>query len=132
MKTTPNDIVLLEPDEVFVFGSNESGIHGAGAAKTAVEKFGAVMGQGVGLQGQSYAIPTKDFDIRVLPLDIIKHYVDEFIEFAKYNPEIVFLVTQIGCGLSGYSPKDIAPMFKKISDNVIIPKVFHDELSRSK
>jgi hypothetical protein len=128
MKTTPNDVVLLEPDEVFVFGSNESGIHGAGAAKTAVERFGAVMGQGVGLQGQSYAIPTKDFDIRVLPLDIIKHYVDEFLEFAKYNQEIVFIVTQIGCGLSGYSPKDIAPMFKIVPTNVILPQEFHDNI----
>jgi hypothetical protein len=128
MKTTPNDIVLLEHDEVFVFGSNESGIHGAGAARTAVEKFGAVMGQGVGLQGQSYAIPTKDFDIRVLPLDIIKHYVDEFLYFAKYNQEITFLVTQIGCGLSGYKPKDIAPMFKIIPDNVILPQTFHDNM----
>jgi hypothetical protein len=129
MKTTPDNITELKPNEVFVFGSNESGIHGAGAAKLAYNKFGAEWGNGVGMQGQSYAIPTKDFDIRTLSLDIIKHYVDEFMETAKYNPSINFLVTQIGCGLAGYSPKEIAPLFRGHTDNIILPQVFLDILS---
>lgn len=129
MKTTPDNITELKPNEVFVFGSNESGIHGAGAAKLAYNKFGAEWGNGVGMQGQSYAIPTKDFDIRTLSLDIIKHYVDEFMETAKYNPSINFLVTQIGCGLAGYSPKEIAPLFRGHTDNIILPQAFLDILS---
>jgi hypothetical protein len=128
MVTTPDNIVTLKPNEVFVFGSNEAGIHGAGAAKLALNKFGAEWGNGIGLQGQSYAIPTKDFDIRTLSLDLIKHYVDEFLEFAKYNPDFTFFVTQIGCGLAGRTPKEIAPMFKTHSNNVILPKVFHDNM----
>lgn len=128
MKTTPINITKLASNEIFVFGSNESGIHGAGAAKTALNLFGAEWGVGIGITGQCYAIPTKDFDIKTLSLDIIKHYVDEFLDFAKYNPELIFLVTQIGCGLSGYNPNNIAPMFKNISDNVILPKEFIDIL----
>lgn len=128
MRTTSDNITKLEPNEVFVFGSNEAGVHGAGAAKLALCEFGAEWGNGIGLQGQSYAIPTKDFDIRTLSLDIIKHYIDEFLEFAEYTPNSIFLVTEIGCGLAGYSAKDIAPMFRGASDNVILPQVFHNNM----
>lgn len=99
-------------DSVFVFGSNLAGVHGAGAARAAKEKFGAKMGVGVGLHGNSYAIPTKDENIETMPLKAIKPYVDEFNEFVRLNPGMKFFVTRIGCVLAGYKDKDIAPMFK--------------------
>jgi len=111
-------------ENVFVFGSNLAGRHGAGAAKYALQHKGAKYGQGVGLQGYSYAIPTKDFNIKTLPLETIKIYVDQFIQFAINNPDMTFEVTKIGCGLAGYVPKDIAPMFKSVPGNVILPKEF--------
>jgi hypothetical protein len=123
MRTTPDIIRDLKPNEIFVFGSNEAGIHGAGAAKLAADKFGAVYGIGFGLMGKSFAIPTKDENIETLPLDKIKSYVDLFLEYTKTKP-YEFLVTQIGCGLAGYTPKDIAPLFKGAPDNVILPQVF--------
>jgi hypothetical protein len=119
--TTPDKITVLKPNEVFVFGSNLSGIHGLGAAKTAL-KWGAKYGQGVGLQGQTYAIPTKDEHIKTLPLIAIQMYVDQFKVFAKEHPELTFLVTKIGCGLAGYSEKDIAPMFQLCPPNCILPE----------
>lgn len=101
---TPERITELKPNEVFVFGSNLSGYHGGGAANIALEKFGAVWGQGVGLQGQSYAIPTMQGGV-----ETIKPYVDEFIKFAKAHPELKFLVTRIGCGIAGFKDSEIAP-----------------------
>jgi hypothetical protein len=126
MKYTPNNIVSLKPYEIFVFGSNEAGIHGAGAARVARDLFGAKIGQGVGRTGQTYAIPTKDHMIKTLDLEKIKKYVDSFIEESKNYPYLTFLVTEIGCGLAGYTIKDIAPMFKNAPDNVILPKKFVD------
>ena len=105
----------------FIFGSNLSGIHGAGAAKFALSRAGAMWGHGVGIQGNSYAIPTKDKNIRTLPLDKIMEYVDDFIAFAQDNFEDTFFVTAIGTGLAGYSHADIAPMFKHAPDNCILP-----------
>lgn len=102
---------------IFVFGSNLAGIHGAGAARSALAMFGAVWGVGVGLQGRSYAIPTKDERIQTLPLNRIRPYVDQFLEFARAHPEMNFQVTRIGCGLAGYTDSDIAPMFKEAPDN---------------
>ena len=102
-------ITELKDNEVFVFGSNEAGIHGAGAAKQALEEFGAEKGKGFGWFGQSYGIPTKDYNIRSLPLPTIEMYTGEFLRIAKTQPDITFLVTAIGCGLAGYKPKDIAP-----------------------
>jgi hypothetical protein len=96
---------------IFVFGSNLAGRHGKGAAQTAVTRYGAVMGKGSGFQGQSYAIPTKDFSIRPLDLGTIKRHVQEFIRFAQANPELEFYVTAIGTGLAGYKHREIAPMF---------------------
>lgn len=109
---------------IFVFGSNLKGIHGAGAAKAAVQKHGALRGQGVGLQGNSYAIPTKETPYITLSLENIGRYVKDFLEFAKNNTSLVFMVTPIGCGLAGYTPEQIAPMFRGASDNVQLPDVF--------
>ena len=111
----------LYPDEIFVFGSNEAGIHGSGAARTAREKFGAVYGVGVGITGDCYAIPTKDKNIQTLPPDKIRMYVEDFKEYAwrtyalprgGFDADKIFLVTKIGCGLAGYKNEDIAPMFR--------------------
>jgi hypothetical protein len=113
MRITPNNIIKLKPNEIFVFGSNESGRHGKGAAKTALG-WGAKYGQARGLQGKTYGLPTKDHSVRItLPISKIKIYVDEFIEFSKTRPDLIFLVTEVGCGLANYKPKDIAPLFYK-------------------
>ncbi len=127
MKNTPENISSLLPNEVFVFGSNEAGIHGAGAARAAL-KFGAQWGYGVGLYGSTYALPTKDTDLEVLSLRSIKKYVDEFKKFATDNKELTFLVTKIGTGYSGYSCEDIAPMFSECSENCILPIEFQNIL----
>ena len=103
--------------EVFVFGSNLAGVHGAGAAKAALEKFGAVMGRGRGLQGNSWAIPTKDEDIKTMHLAQIGEEVIYFLNQAESTPAINYFVTRIGCGLAGYTDADIAPMFRGAPDN---------------
>lgn len=124
--STPDNITHLLPDEVFVFGSNRIGRHGKGAAKTAL-KWGAKMGQGEGLMGRTYGIPTKGHDMWVsLTLPQIKAHVDKFIHCAKDHSNLTFLVTEIGCGLAGYKPKDIAPFFEecKYMQNVILPQRF--------
>ena len=118
---TPEHIAVLEDGEIFVFGSNLAGAHGGGAARAARLHFGAVMGQGVGLQGQSYAIPTMQGGP-----ETIKPYVDDFILFAKQHPELTFLVTPIGCGIAGFQARDIAPLFASAIDveNIILPRQF--------
>ena len=120
-RITKDLILSLAPDEVFVFGSNLAGSHGGGAAWVAFNKFGAIWGQGVGMQGQSYAIPTMQGGV-----ETIAPYVDEFIEYAKNHPEKKFLVTAIGCGIAGFSPEEIAPLFKNAEDveNISLPKRF--------
>ncbi len=112
MKVTDNNITTLKDNEIFVFGSNEAGIHGAGAAKLAYEKFGAKWGVGYGLQGQTFAIPSKDKKIETMSVSKIKPYVDDFLIFVLNNQQYTFLVTEIGCGLAGYSPDQIAPLFR--------------------
>lgn len=121
---TPERITELQPNEIFVFGSNLAGAHGGGAALLAYRCFGAVWGQGVGLQGQSYGIPTMQGGV-----ETIKPYVDEFIAFAEQHPEYRFLVTRIGCGIAGFRDDEIAPLFEKALDveNVILPKEFVQE-----
>lgn len=109
-------------NQIFVFGSNLAGIHGAGAAKQAALRYGAKYGQGVGLRGQSYAIPTKDQDIETLPLDIISRYITNFVRFTNDNPQMQFFLTRIGCGLAGLKDKDIAPMFKGCGTNCDLPE----------
>lgn len=118
IRTTPERITSLQPNEIFVFGSNLRGIHGGGAAYVAYRHFGAIMGQGVGLQGQSYAIPTMQGGI-----DTIRPYVDEFIEFAKHHQDLTFLVTRIGCGIAGFTDDDISPLFEAAHKvgNIILP-----------
>jgi len=118
---TPDFITELKPNEIFVFGSNLAGAHGGGAAYIAYEKFGAVWGQGVGLQGQSYAIPTMQGGV-----DTIKPYVDEFMAFAQAHKEYTFLVTRIGCGIAGFTADEIAPLFYHAMDveNIILPEDF--------
>jgi hypothetical protein len=109
-------------EPIFVFGSNLSGIHGAGAARSALLDHGAVWGRGVGLQGRSYAIPTKDGGIKTLPLPVIRQYVFSFLVYAAENPHLTFNVTRIGCGLAGYRDEDIAPMFRAAPPNCILPE----------
>ncbi|EYR81910.1 hypothetical protein [Shinella sp. DD12] len=111
---------------IFVFGSNLAGRHGKGAALYARQHHGAVYGQGVGLQGDSYAIPTKDEAIHTLPLREIKGYVNAFIGFACRHPEMTFTLTPIGCGLAGYKPSDIAPLFSHAPANVVKPAEFQE------
>ena len=103
--------------DIFVFGSNLAGRHGAGAAKFAMDKHGAIYGEGIGLQGHSYAIPTKDSRIQTMPLEAIEPYVKKFLDFARANPELTFDITPIGCGLAGYRRSDIKPMFDGMPDN---------------
>ena len=107
--------------EIMVFGSNLAGRHGAGAALYARKHHGAIYGQGIGLQGNSYGIPTKDENIRTLSLVHIQEHVTQFIEFAKAHPEMTFNVTRVGCGLAGYIDTDIAPMFKGAPSNCVLP-----------
>lgn len=126
MQITPENITSLSPNEVFVFGSNEAGRHGKGAAKTAM-KWGAKYGQAEGLQGRTYAIPTVNASIsNHLSINKIKYYVDRFILFVKANPQLHFLITPIGCGLAGLSHKQVAPLFYEVYNlpNVSLPKQF--------
>lgn len=116
--------------DIFVFGSNLAGRHGKGAALHARKYCGAVYGQGEGLQGSSYAIPTKDANLQTLPLDTIAVHVAVFLEFAFAHPELHFQVTPIGCGLAGYKPRDIAWMFDlPAPKNVTLPTEFLDILN---
>ena len=107
---------------IFVFGSNLAGRHGAGAALFARKYHGAIYGQGVGLQGNSFAIPTKDYRVTTLPLESIKGHVRDFIQFANNNPDLTFNVTRIGCGLAGYVDSQIAPLFKNAPINCNLPE----------
>ncbi|MBO4692726.1 MAG: hypothetical protein J5604_08165 [Bacteroidales bacterium] len=120
-KCSPNSIKELKPNEIFVFGSNLGGKHGGGAARYAYENFGAVWGEGVGLHGQTYAIPTMQGGV-----ETIKPYVDEFIKFAKQHKDLTFLVTRIGCGIAGFTDEEIAPLFKKALEveNILLPGSF--------
>lgn len=130
-RITPDNIKELQPYQIFVFGSNLSGRHGKGAAKAALS-WGARWGCASGIQGRTYGIPTKDASIkRTLSVLEIKPFVDDFIEWAKYHTGNVFLVTEIGCGLAGYKPKDIAPLFKDAMnvDNIHLPAKFWHKLN---
>lgn len=117
--STPERITELKADEIFVFGSNLDGMHGGGAAHAAFRHFGAVWGCGVGLQGQSYAIPTMQGGV-----ETIKPYVDEFIDFTRTRPDLFFYVTRIGCGIAGFRDEEIAPLFAAARglENVCLPE----------
>lgn len=110
--------------EIFVFGSNLSGRHGAGAARFAAIHYGAIYGNGIGPQGCSYAIPTKDENINTLPIVRIKQYITDFILFTRENQHRTFHLTRIGCGLAGYKDKEIAPLFNGIEFNVKIASLW--------
>lgn len=110
--------------EIFVFGSNLAGRHGKGAARDALLRHGAIYGRGDGIQGNSYAIPTKGYDIETLPLDTIRYHVEEFLRYAQRHPEMTFNVTAIGCGLAGYRPAEIAPLFRDAPENCRLPEAF--------
>ncbi len=120
-RVSPQWITTLADDEVFVFGSNLEGLHGGGAALLAYERFGAVWGQGTGLQGKSYGIPTMHGGV-----DVIAPYVDDFIAFAREHRELKFLVTEIGCGIAGFTVEEMAPLFKDAIDeeNIYLPQRF--------
>ena len=121
--------------EIFVFGSNLAGRHGKGAALFARENHGAIYGQGEGLQGNSYAIPTKDRNLKVLDLENIRTYIWRFCRFAYMHPELKFNVTKIGCGLAGYTPEEIARQFPLLTlemENVILPEEFKVILEKRK
>lgn len=127
-KITPEFITELKPNEIFVFGSNLAGQHIGGAAHIAHEKFGAVWEQGVGRQGQCYAIPTMQGGVKT-----IEPYVDKFCEYVWCHPELTFLVTRIGCGIAGFKDEEIAPLFADLidTDNVSLPQqwvdIIHEE-----
>lgn len=126
-RVSPQWITELADNEVFVFGSNLEGMHGGGAALLAYNRFGAVWGQGTGLQGKSYGIPTMHGGV-----DTIAPYVDEFIAFARGHRELKFLVTEIGCGIAGFSVAEIAPLFRDALDeeNIYLPQRFIDVLKK--
>lgn len=137
-RITPKNITDLEKYQVFVFGSNLLGAHGAGAAKLAYDKGWTKAGKGYGQSFKSgepllgsFAIPTKGLYIETLPIEWIKYYVDHFISYTEKFPELTFLVTEIGCGLAGYQPKHIAPLFKKTRymQNIYLPQRFWDEIN---
>lgn len=123
---TPDYLRSLKADEVFVFGSNLRGLHGGGAARFAQLHFGAEWGVGVGLQGQSYAIPTMQGGV-----DTIKPYVEQFIDFAVTHKYLFFYVTKIGCGIAGFRDEQIAPLFARAMqvENICLPKSFCRVLS---
>lgn len=127
LKYTPENITSLGKDDIFVFGSNLAGNHAGGAARVARRLFGAKMGQGVGLQGQSYAIPTMQGGV-----DTIKPYVDDFIRLAREWDQNTFYVTRIGCGIAGFTDEQIAPLFDEAYDlyNVRLPRSFAEIIRR--
>lgn len=129
LKYTPEKITSLGEDEVFVFGSNLQGMHSGGAARTAHRLFGAIMGQGIGMHGQSYAIPTMQGGV-----ETIKPYVDDFIKLANEWDQTTFYVTRIGCGIAGFTDEEIAPLFDKAYDlyNVRLPESFVKIIRRNR
>ena len=130
MRFTQENIETLAAGEIFIFGANLQGFHGAGAARKALE-FGAVVGKGVGFKGRTYAIPTKDENIRTMSIEAIEPYVKQFIDYASKNQHLTFLVSKIGCGLANYSPEDIAPLFEDalLYPNIVLPEEFFNILT---
>jgi len=132
-RITPDNITKLDTNEIFVFGSNLSGRHGKGAAKQALT-WGAKWGQATGLQGKTYGIPTKNASItRTLSVLETKPFVDDFIRFAIENKDLIFLVTEIGCGLANLTPKEVAPLFEEAIyiENIHLPKRFWHKLKKN-
>ncbi len=138
MRTTPDNIQQLQPNEVFVFGSNIQGEHVGGAARLAHQKFGATYGLGAGFSGQTYAIPTLNYSqtnsgqTSRLPIAELKKHVDNFIAYAVENKALTFLVTEIGCGIAGFTYQEIAPLFKNavFVENIVLPTNFLKIISK--
>jgi hypothetical protein len=132
MRYTPENITKLGVDEIFVFGSNESGFHGAGGARYAYDYFEARYGMGFGMMSHSFALPTKDWEIKTLPLPMISFYVNRFVAFAKLHPELTFLVTKIGMGLAGLTLQEVAPLFEQAKNlsNIILPREFWEVINQ--
>ena len=107
----------MKPGYIFVFGSNQAGLHGAGAAKHAARRHGAVRGQGYGPMGTCFGIPTKNHYIKTLPIGKVEEYITKFLIYAHAHPELEFQVTRVGCGLAEYDDEDIAPMFRGAPSN---------------
>lgn len=118
METTPELVSELRSDDVFVFGSNAGGLHGGGAARIAHERFGAVWGEGHGHHGQTYAIDTMS------GLETLAREAEDFVAYASAHPELRFLLTPVGCGIAGYTPEQVAPLFAGIPVNVTVPASF--------
>lgn len=118
MEITPERVTELQPDEVFVFGSNATGAHGGGAARIACDRFGAVWGKGHGHHGQTYAIDTMS------GLGTLEREARTFIDYAAQHPELRFLLTPVGCGIAGYTPAQVAPFFTGLPSNVTVPQSF--------
>lgn len=127
----PEKRFIIDRSRVFVFGSNEAGRHGKGAALSARLHYGAIYGQGVGPQGNSYAIPTKDRKLRVLPLEQIARHIIDFLTYAGEHPELQFNVTDVGCGYAGYGPDEIAPLFKQAPDNCHFTERFYQYVRKT-
>lgn len=119
---------LANVNMCFVFGSNEGGHHGAGAARYARQHKGATWGLGWGPSGDSFALPTMDWRIQKLPVEVIKHYIDRFIVFARFNPAILFQVTAVGCGLGGQRHDVIAPLFRFAPQNCLFDELWAEYL----
>lgn len=117
---------------IFVFGSNERGVHGAGAARDALIHYGAISGMGFGPMGNSFAIPTKDWNIETLPLQVIEHYVNRFIVYARWNPKLQFKVTALGTGLAGIPVKHMAHLFHYAPDNCLYDEQWQPFMSVKK
>lgn len=127
-----NKKLFLNQNNIFCFGSNLAGKHGAGAAYFAYMHCDAIYGRGVGLQGNAYALPTKDENIKTLSLKRIENFVREFFYVVEENPNLNFFLTAIGTGLAGYTPEQIAPMFKTASNinNIYLPSEFWDIINK--
>lgn len=130
MKYTPERVTKLPRNHRFVFGSNLAGRHGKGAAKDAVDYFGAEYGVGYGATGRCWAIPTKDRKLRTLDIHKIGYHIMAFLWFAHVNKHMTYVVTKIGCGLAGYSEDEIKRWFRNAPDNVILPKGWRYEKTR--
>lgn len=122
MTNTPDNITELKPNEVFVFGSNRLGAHRGGAARYAYDHFGAELSNSEGIQGQSYALPTMDKDMKPYSSYNLKKVVNSFVYYARQHPEKTFLLTKVGCGIAGFTEAQIAPLFRHTPGNVVKPK----------
>lgn len=127
-RITPENITLVTSDMRILIGTNESGIHGAGIAKVAFDNWGLDWGKGFGPSGFCFGLPTKNWSIRQLPLDVIENYVQRYIDWCQHEVKLKHYVTKIGCGLAGYTVPDIAPMFFtcKRFTNMWLPQDFLD------